>query len=218
MVGVDKEEILRKLYELGVVGVFRVDTPENCFKAMDALMAGGLNALEITTSTPNAIEVIAEARKKYGDKAILGIGTVTDAETAEKAIMSGAQFVVGPSLHREIIDVCKKYDVISCPGTFTPTEIVQAWKWGADLIKIFPISVVGPAYLKAIRDPMPHLKLVPTGGIDASNAGDYIRAGAYCLGVGGKLVSKKAIAEGRFDLLTEAARELLNAVKDARGR
>ena len=119
-------------------------------------------------------------------------------------------------MHKEIIEVCKKYEVISCPGTFSPTEIVQAWKWGADLIKIFPISVAGPAYLKAIRDPLLNLRLVPTGGIDVSNAGEYIKAGAYRLGIGGKLVSKKAIADGRFDLLTETARELIKVVKEAR--
>ena len=211
-----KDEVMKRAHEIGVIGVFRVDSPENCFKAMDALRAGGLHALEVTTTTPNAIEVVRQARKKYGDETLIGLGTVLDVETAEKGIEAGAQFIVGPSLHKEILDVCKRHDVVSCPGTFSPTEVVQAWKWGADLIKIFPISQVGPGYMKALLGPLPWLRFVPTGGVEVDNAGEYIKAGAYALGVGGGLVSKKAISEGRFDLLTQAAKDILKAVGDAR--
>jgi 2-dehydro-3-deoxyphosphogluconate aldolase/(4S)-4-hydroxy-2-oxoglutarate aldolase len=214
---VTKDEVLKRAHDTGVIGIFRVDSPDVCFKAMEALRAGGLNALEVTTTTPNAIEVVHEARKKYGDEVLIGMGTVLDAETAEKGIAAGAQFIVSPSVHKEILDVCRKHDVVSCPGTFSATEVVQAWKWGADLVKLFPISQVGPGYMKALMGPLPWIRFVPTGGVEVENAGEYIKAGAYCLGVGGGLVSKKAIAEGRFDLLTQAARDILKAVRDARG-
>lgn len=212
----DKDFVLNRIHEIGVIGIFRVDKPEDCAKAMDALREGGLHALEVTMTTPKAIQVMHEAKKRYGDETILGVGTVLDAETAEKAIKMGAQIVVSPSLHEEIIEVCRRYDVVSCPGAFTASEVVQAMRWGADLVKIFPVSQVGPSYIKALRGPLPEVKYVPTGGVDVQNAGDYIKAGAFCLGVGGSLVSKKAIAAGRFDLLTQAAREILKAVRDAR--
>ncbi len=212
----DKDSVLNRIHEIGVIGIFRVDNPEDCAKAMDALREGGLHALEVTLTTPNAIQVMYEAKKRYGDETILGVGTVLDAETAEKAIEMGAQIVVSPSTHKEIIEVCRRYDVVSCPGAFTATEVVRAMRWGADLVKIFPISQVGPSYIKALRGPLPEARYVPTGGIDVQNAGDYMKAGAFCLGVGGGLVSKKAIAAGRFDLLTQAAREILKAVRDAR--
>lgn len=213
----EKESVLNRIHEIGVIGVFRMDNPEDCVKAMDALREGGLHALEVTMTTPNAIHVMHEARDRYGDETILGVGTVVDVETAEKAIKMGAQIIVSPSLHKEIIDVCRRKDVVSCPGAFTATEVMQAWTWGADLVKIFPISQVGPSYIKALRGPLPQVKYVPVGGVNAQTAGEYIKAGAFCLGVGGGLVSKKAIAAGRFDLLTQAAREILAVVRDARG-
>jgi len=212
----DKDSVLNRIHEIGVIGIFRVDNPEDCAKAMDALREGGLHALEVTLTTPNAIQVMHEAKKRYGDETILGVGTVLDAETAGKAIEMGAQIVVSPSTHKEIIEVCRRYDVVSCPGAFTATEVVQAMRWGADLVKIFPISQVGPSYIKALRGPLPKARYVPTGGVDVQNAGDYMKAGAFCLGVGGGLVSKKFIAAKRFDLLTQAAREILKAVRDAR--
>ena len=212
-----KDEVLQRVHGIGVIGIFRVESPEVCFKAMEALRAGGLHALEVTTTTPNAIEVVREARRKYGNETLIGLGTVLDAETAEKGIEAGAQFIVSPSVHKEILDVCKKHDIVSCPGTFSATEVVQAWKWGADLVKVFPISQIGPSYMKALMGPLPWIKFVPTGGVGVENAGEFIKAGAYCLGVGGGLVSKKAISAGNFDLLTQAAREILKAVSDARG-
>jgi 2-dehydro-3-deoxyphosphogluconate aldolase/(4S)-4-hydroxy-2-oxoglutarate aldolase len=212
-----KDEVIKRVHDIGVIGIFRVDSPQDCFKAMDALRAGGLHALEVTTTTPNAVEVVRDARKKYGDETLIGMGTVLDAETATKGIEAGAQFIVSPSLHKEVLDVCHKHDVVSCPGTFTATEVVQAWKWGADLIKVFPVSQVGPSYIKALLGPLTWIRFVPTGGVEVENAGEYIKAGAYCLGVGGGLVSKKAISQGRFDLLTQAAKDILKAVRDARG-
>lgn len=211
-----KDEVLKRVHDIGVIGIFRVDSPEDCFKAMDALRDGGLHALEVTTTTPNAVEVVREARRKYGDQTLIGMGTVLDAQTAELGIEAGAQFIVSPGLQKEVLDVCRHHQVASIPGAFTATEVVQAWRWGADLVKIFPISQVGPGYMKALMGPLPWIRYVPTGGVEVENAGEYIKAGAYCLGVGGGLVSKKAIAQGRFDLLTQAARDILKAVGDAR--
>jgi len=213
----NKDEVLKRAHDIGVIGIFRVDSPDVCFKAMEALREGGLHALEVTTTTPNAVEVVREARKKYGDETLIGMGTVLDAETAERGIEAGAQFIVSPSVDKGVLDVCRKRDVVSCPGTFSATEVVQASKWGADLVKLFPISQVGPGYMKALMGPLPWIRFVPTGGVEVENAGEYIKAGAYCLGVGGGLVSKKAISQGRFDLLTQAARDILKAVHDARG-
>lgn len=211
-----KDGILERIRDVGVIGIFRVDRPENCLKAMDALVEGGLTVFEVTTTTPRATELIAQARGVYGDRALVGIGTVLDAETAARGIDAGAQFVVSPSLHQDVLGVCRERGVVSCPGTFTPTEVVQAWRWGADLIKVFPISQVGPGYIGSILGPLPWVRLVPTGGVDAGNAGAYIRAGAYALGVGGALVSKKAISEGRYGALTEAAGAILREVRAAR--
>ena len=183
---------------------------------MEALVKGGLNVFEVTTTTPGALGLISEASRKYGRRALVGIGTVLDRETAEKGIDAGAQFVVSPSLEREVIEVCKNRSVVSCPGTFSASEVVEAWKMGADLIKVFPVSQVGPGYIGALLGPLPWVRLVPTGGVDSDNAGAYIKSGAYAVGVGGALVSKKAIAEGRYESLTDAARTILQQVKTAR--
>jgi 2-dehydro-3-deoxyphosphogluconate aldolase/(4S)-4-hydroxy-2-oxoglutarate aldolase len=212
----EKEEVIRKIHEIGAIGVLRVESSETCLKVIDALVEGGVRALEVTTTTPDTIETIAKARKKYGDDAVIGIGTVLDGATAEKGILAGAQLVVSPSLHKDVLDTCIQHHVVGCPGTFTPTEIVQAQRWGADLIKVFPASVVGPGFIRAVLAPLPWAKLVPTGGVDVNNAPEFIRAGAFCVGVGGALVSAKAIAAGRFDLLTSAARDLIAAVARAR--
>lgn len=212
----EKGEVLNRLHETGVIAIFRVDSSDDCFNAMKALYEGGVRAFEITTTMLGSAGLVREARKRYGDDVLIGMGTVLDADTAQKGIEAGAQFIVGPSLHQEVLAVCAKNNVVSCPGTFTATEIVQAWKWGADLVKLFPASQLGPGYMKALMGPLPWIRFMPTGGIEAANAGEYIRAGAYCLGVGGGLVSKKAIAEGRFEELTSAAADMLQAVRDAR--
>jgi 2-dehydro-3-deoxyphosphogluconate aldolase/(4S)-4-hydroxy-2-oxoglutarate aldolase len=214
---IGKERVLELIHQKGVIGIFRTDEPDNCIKAMDALIKGGLNIFEVTTTTPDAAELVSLARRKYGAKALVGMGTVLDAKTAVSGIDSGAQFIVSLSLDKSVVGVCKKRGVVSCPGTFTATEVIQASRWGADLIKVFPVSQVGPGYISALLGPLPSVKLVPTGGVDVKTAGDYIRAGAYALGVGGALVSKVAIAEGKFADLTAAAMKILTEVKLARG-
>jgi len=211
-----KDDVLRRIQEAGVIGIFRVDAPEKCIMAMDALISGGLKVFEVTMTTPGALGVISDARAKFGDGALVGVGTVLDKAGAEKGIAAGAQFVVSPSLDREVLDVCKALEVVSCPGTFTATEVVQAWKWGADLIKVFPISQVGAGYIRALRGPLPQARLVPTGGVDASNLGEYLKAGAFSVGVGGGLISSKSISEGDYASITEGAVRVVDAVKEAR--
>ena len=211
-----KQQVLDRIKDRGVIAIFRVKSREQCFKGMDALLNGGQDILEVTMTTPNAIEMIGDASDKYRGSAIIGVGTVLDAETAENAIGAGAEFVVSPSLHKEVIDVCKSRGVVSIPGTFTATEVVSAWKGGADLIKVFPISEVGPSYIKALKGPLPDVHLIPTGGVDVNNAADFIKAGAYCLGVGGSLVSMEAINAERYKELTNYAKKLLSILKEAR--
>jgi 2-dehydro-3-deoxyphosphogluconate aldolase/(4S)-4-hydroxy-2-oxoglutarate aldolase len=208
--------MLRRIQQAGVIGIFRIDAPEKCILAMEALMKGGLNVFEVTLTTPGAMDVISEARKKFGDPALIGIGTVLDRDAAEKGIDAGAQFIVSPSLDKDVVELCKTREIVSCPGTFTGTEIVQALKWGADIIKVFPIGQVGPDYIRAIRCPLPQARLVPTGGVDASNLGEYLRAGAFAVGIGGNLIPQKAISEARYDVLTEGAARVVGAVKKAR--
>ena len=211
-----RDETLRRIHQAGVIGIFRVDSAQGCIPAMDALVRGGLRVFEVTMTTPGALDVISDARAKYGDDALVGAGTVLERADAEKAVAAGAQFVVSPSLDREVLGFCSAEGVVSCPGTFTATEIVQAWKWGADLIKVFPVSQVGPGYIKAIRAPLPQVRLVPTGGVDAGNLGEYLAAGAFAVGIGGGLIPPKAVAEGRYDKITEAAAAVVDAVKRAR--
>jgi 2-dehydro-3-deoxyphosphogluconate aldolase / (4S)-4-hydroxy-2-oxoglutarate aldolase len=212
----DKNDLLESLREAAVIGILRADDASWSIEAMDALFEGGLKAFEVTTTTPNFAQIITKAAKRFGGKASVGIGTVLDAATAGKGIDAGAQFVVSPSLHKDVIDVCKERGVVSCPGTFTATEVVEAWKWGADLIKVFPASQVGPEYIKALLGPFPWVKLVPTGGIDTGNAADFLKAGAYCLGVGGFLFPKKAVSGGRYEELTERARAILEKAREGR--
>ncbi len=211
-----KNDALRRIEEVGVIAIFRVDAPQNCIPAMEALLRGGLQVFEVTMTTPGALGVVSDARRTFGDRALVGVGTVIDRSEAGEAVAAGAQFVVSPSLDREVVEYCSAKGVASCPGTFTATEIVQAWKWGADLIKVFPISQVGPGYIRAIRGPLPKVRLVPTGGIDAANLGEYLNAGAFAVGIGGGLIPAKAVAEGRYDKVTEAATAVTDAVRRAR--
>jgi len=173
--------------------------------------------LEITMTVPGAIEVMREISRRYGKEVVLGAGTVLDGETARMAILAGAEFIVAPNLDRGTLEVCSRYGKISVPGAFTPTEAITAWQWGADLVKIFPVDMVGgPKYISALRAPLPQILYVPTGGVELENAGAYIKAGAAALGVGSGLVDKKAVAEKRYDLLTEKAKRFIEEIKKAR--
>jgi 2-dehydro-3-deoxyphosphogluconate aldolase/(4S)-4-hydroxy-2-oxoglutarate aldolase len=211
-----KDQNLKHVLETGVVAVIRADRGERLVEVAQALVTGGVDVLEVTFTVPRAIEVISHVTAALGKRALVGAGTVLDPETARAAMLAGAEFIVSPSLNVEVIRLCRRYDTLVMPGAFTPTEVLAAWEAGADVVKIFPCDSVGPGYLKALHGPFPQIRLMPTGGVDVHNAGEFIRAGACALGVGGSLVKKSAVDGGDLATITELARKFIAAVREAR--
>ncbi|HMC66899.1 MAG TPA: bifunctional 4-hydroxy-2-oxoglutarate aldolase/2-dehydro-3-deoxy-phosphogluconate aldolase, partial [Gemmataceae bacterium] len=177
---------------------------------------GGVDVVEITMSVPNALDVLRQVRETLGDRLLLGAGTVLDSETARAVLLAGAEFIVAPTLNLEVIRLCRRYDKLVMPGAFTPTEILAAWEAGADIVKVFPADVVGPAFFKAMRGPLPQIRLMPTGGVDLNTAAAFLQAGACCLGVGGQLVEPKAVAERDFDRIRALARQYVSIIQKSR--
>jgi 2-dehydro-3-deoxyphosphogluconate aldolase/(4S)-4-hydroxy-2-oxoglutarate aldolase len=208
---------MRTLEETGVVAVIRVDDPSDLYEVSCALVEGGVAMVEITMTVPGALQIIESVRKKIGDGVFIGAGTVLDAVTARSAILSGADFVVGPGFDREMVDVCKLYDIPVMPGAVTPTEIITAWKAGADVVKIFPGRIGTPEFFKDISSPLPMVKLMPTGCVDLNTTPEYIRAGAVAVGVGKCMVDPKAVKARDFKTITENARKFRDLVDHARG-
>lgn len=213
-----REHQLRRVLDCGIVAVVRFSDPEPLVEVVEALAAGGVTVAEVTFTVPNALDVIRAARAKLGDRVLLGAGTVLDAETARAAFLAGAEFVVAPTVNPDVIRMCRRYDKLVMPGAFTPTEILTAWEAGADIVKVFPADVVGPAFFKAVRAPLPQVKLMPTGGVDLTTAGAFLDAGAVCLGVGGQLVDAKAVAARDFARVTELAQQYAAVVKQHRAK
>lgn len=213
-----KLEQMQRIEACGIVAIIRANSASELIEVAAAIKAGGVDIIEVTMTTPNALRVISDVSSKFGDEVLVGVGSVLDAETARAAMLAGAEFVVSPVTKHDVIEICNRYSKVVMPGAFTPTEILTAWEGGADYVKVFPSSGVGPSYIKDIKAPMPHIPLIPTGGVNVANAGEFIKAGASALGVGGALVNDKVISEGRFDLLTETARKLVQAVQAAKGR
>jgi 2-dehydro-3-deoxyphosphogluconate aldolase/(4S)-4-hydroxy-2-oxoglutarate aldolase len=211
-----KEEILKGLKRLGAIAIIRMGNSEKLLKVCEAIHEGGVSAIEITMTTPNALSVIENLSKIMGDEIIVGVGTVLDPQTAVDAINAGAQFVVSPFLKSTIVETVKKLNMPVMPGAFTPTEIQTAYEQGADIVKVFPADVVGMAFFKALKGPMPYLKLMPTGGVTLTNAGEWLRAGAYAVGIGTALLDKKATDENNFKKLTENATLLVRNIEEAR--
>jgi 2-dehydro-3-deoxyphosphogluconate aldolase/(4S)-4-hydroxy-2-oxoglutarate aldolase len=213
------KEVLAKILEEGIVPVIRVASAGEAFEVSRAIKEGGVSVIEVAMTTPGAMDAIKEASQKFGREVLLGAGTVLDPETARAALLNGAKFLVSPSLNLHVIKMSNRYGAVVIPGALTPTEILTAWEAGADLVKVFPIAQVGgPAYLKAIQAPLPHIPLVPTGGVNLQNAGEFIKAGAAAIAVGGELVDKRAAAEKRYSVITENAQKFLTEVKKARGK
>lgn len=211
------EETKAALERAGLIPVLRASSAETAHALVDAMMAGGVTVAEVTMTVPNAVALLRDLKKRYGSSLLLGSGTVTDAEQVEATIDAGAEFVVSPSLHFDVIARTKELGKISIPGALTPTEVITAWRTGADYVKIFPCSAMGGAsYLKSLLAPFPHLKLIPTGGVTLETAADFLKAGARALGVGADLVNSKAIAEGTPELITNAARSYLEIIRAAR--
>src|SRR5262245_38224510 len=167
-------------------------------------------------TVPDALDVVRAVRKALGDRLLLGAGTILDPETARAALLAGAEFVVAPTLNLDVVRLCRRYDRLVMPGAFTPTEILTAWEAGADVVKVFPAEAAGPAFVKALRGPLPQVRLMPTGGVDLRTAGEFLRAGACCLGVGGHLVEPRAVAARDFDRIRELARQYAAVVRQAR--
>lgn len=212
-----KHDILSMIIETGVIPVVRAESGDLAIRAIEAIKAGGVSVLEITMTVPGAIRVIEQIAAKYDSEAIVGAGTVLDAETARACILAGARFVVSPSLDLDTISCCRRYGVAVIPGALTPTEVVTAWQAGADMVKVFPCGAVGgPSYIKALKAPLPQIDLVPTGGVSLKTAADFIKAGAAALGVGADLVDTKALREGQDNVITERARQFVQIVKEAR--
>jgi len=213
----DKSEVIQTIKDIGVIPVVRATSADEAMRAIDAIREGGISVLEITMTVPGAVKLIEEVVKRYGKDALVGAGTVLDPETATACISSGAQFVVSPALNLETIACCRERDIAVMPGALTPTEVVHAWKAGADFVKVFPAGAVGgPSYLKALKAPLPQIELVPTGGVSLTTARDFIRAGAAALGVGTDLVDINAIREGQSAVITERAKQFIEIVREAR--
>ncbi|HRD18527.1 MAG TPA: bifunctional 4-hydroxy-2-oxoglutarate aldolase/2-dehydro-3-deoxy-phosphogluconate aldolase [Candidatus Marinimicrobia bacterium] len=212
----DRQTITAKLIESGLVAVIRLDSGEKLPGIISALRQGGINALEITMTTPGALEIIKNFAAQTGRDFLIGAGSVLDAETARLAILNGAQFIVGPIFNPEVVRMCHRYDKPAIPGAFTPTEILTAWEQGADLVKVFPTTALGPSYIKDILGPLPQVKLLPTGGVTLENAAEFIRSGACCLGVGTALLNKKMIAADDWQALAKHAEAFRSAVLTGR--
>ena len=212
-----KAETLNIIRETGVIAIMRAKSSGQLIAAADAIKKGGVRAIEVTMTTPGALDVIAEAKAKYGSDVAFGAGTVLDPESGRAAILAGADFVVGPTLNLGLIALCNRYGIPVVPGCYTPTEILTGWEAGADLIKLFPASVGGPDLVKAILAPLPQVQIIPVGGVDLNTAAEFIRKGAVALGVGSDLVNQKLLDAGDMDELTRRAASYIEQVKKGRG-
>jgi len=207
---------LQGILDVGVIAIGGVASAEQAVEVCGAVARGGVKAIEVTMTVPGAIDAIKEFKKTATDDILLGAGTVLDPETARTVILAGADFIVSPNLNVDVIKMAHRYGKVVIPGTFTATEILAAWDAGADIVKVFPAGVVGPQYLKDIKGPLPQIRLTPTGGVTLDNAPEFIRAGAACISVATALVDKKALAEKKFDVISEKARQFIEAVKVGR--
>ncbi len=207
---------LSRIHASGIVAVIRADRGDRLADVAEALLAGGVEVMEVTFTVPQAHRVLEHVAERLGDQVLLGAGTVLDTETARLALLSGAQFIVSPTVNLDVIRLCRRYDKLVLPGALTPTEVLTAWEAGADIVKIFPSDLTGPAYLKALAGPLPQVRMMPTGGVNLDTAADFLAAGAYALGVGGALVSPASIAAGDFAGIQSRARQFVDIVRKAR--
>ena len=212
----NKEQTLAAMIDCGILAVMRAPSKESLVDISQALLDGGVTVIEVTMTTPKAIAAIEMVADRFGDKAVVGVGTVIDAATARDAIAAGAQFVVSPNFDPTVVQTTKRYGKVSIPGAFTPTEILAAYTAGADVVKVFPSTALGPSYFRDILAPLPQLRLTPTGGVDLKSAPDWIKAGAVFLGVGSALVSKDAIARKDWAGITATAKTFIETVRSAR--
>lgn len=212
-----KQTILSTIREIGLVPVVRTASAESAFKAIEAIFEGGVLTAEITMTVPGALRALEKLADHFGDRMLLGAGTVLDPETCRACMLAGAQFFVTPALNFKTIEMAHRYSKPIMPGALTPTEVLAAWDAGADIVKIFPCdNVGGPKYIKALKGPFPQIEMIPTGGVSLTTAGDFLKAGASAVAVGGELVDAKTIKDGNYAIFTERAKRFLEVVKTAR--
>jgi 2-dehydro-3-deoxyphosphogluconate aldolase/(4S)-4-hydroxy-2-oxoglutarate aldolase len=211
-----KEFDLARVLNSRIVAVVRSTHVGQLTDVAEALMAGGVEVIEITFTVPRAHRVLEQMADRLGDKILLGAGTVLDSETARTALLAGAKFIVSPTLNLDVIRLCQRYDKLVLPGALTPTEVLTAWEHGADIVKIFPSDLTGPPYLKALHGPLPQIRLMPTGGVNLLTAADFLRAGACALGIGGSLVEAEAVAAGNMARIESLARQYVQVVRETR--
>jgi 2-dehydro-3-deoxyphosphogluconate aldolase/(4S)-4-hydroxy-2-oxoglutarate aldolase len=212
-----KETILSFIRDVGIVPVVRTSSAESAIRSIEAIYEGGIRAAEITMTVPGAIKALEKLADRFGDKIVLGAGTVLDPETARSCMLAGAEFFVTPTLKPATIEMAKRYSKVVCPGALTPTEVITAWEAGADIVKIFPAGAVGgPKYIKALKAPLPHVEMIPTGGVNLETAGEFLKAGACAVAVGAELVDANTIAAGKYEVFEARARQFLDAIGKAR--
>ena len=212
-----RDAILSAILEIGIVPVVRTESAEGAIQAIDAIYRGGIRVAEITMTVPGALRALEKVADKFGDRIILGAGTVLDPETARACILAGAEFIVTPSLNAATIELAKRYSKVIAPGALTPTEVVTAWQAGGDVIKVFPCSAVGGAkYIKALRAPFPQIEMIPTGGVNLETIGDFLRAGACAVAVGAELIDNANISAGRFEVFEDRAKRFLDVIRSTR--
>lgn len=211
----NRDNILQEILNRKAVAVLRIKEEDKLQQVIEAIYAGGISVAEITMTVPNAIKLIGRMREKLDENIIIGVGSVLNSKTAEEAITAGARYVVSPVFKKDIIETAHKNDVPAMPGCFTPTEIYTAFETGADIVKVFPADVIGIDFFKAILAPLPYLKLMPTGGVSLTNAGDWLKAGACAVGIGSALLDSKAIHENNYSKLTDNARTIMKSIADA---
>ncbi len=212
-----KAEVRQRILEVGIVPVVRAASPQQTLLAAEAIASGGIPIAEITMTVPGAIDVIAQLARSVGNQVLIGAGTVLDAATAERCLDAGAQFLVSPGFDLDTVQLARRREVLIMPGALTPTEVITAYKAGADFVKIFPCgNVGGPSYIKALKAALPQVPMIPTGGVNLNTAADFLKAGAAALGIGGELVSRAALEAGDSGTLAETARRFVAAVAQAR--
>jgi 2-dehydro-3-deoxyphosphogluconate aldolase/(4S)-4-hydroxy-2-oxoglutarate aldolase len=212
-----RDAILSAIIEIGIVPVVRTESAEGAIQAIDAIYRGGIRVAEITMTVPGALRALEKVADKFGDQIVLGAGTVLDPETARACMLAGAEFIVTPSLNPATIEIAKRYSKVIMPGALTPTEVVTAWQAGGDVIKVFPCSAVGGAkYIKSLRAPFPQIEMIPTGGVNLETIGDFLRAGACAVAVGGELIDGANIRAGRYEVFEERAKQFLEVIRITR--
>lgn len=212
-----KEKVRQKILEIGIVPVVRAASGQQAIQAAEAVCAGGIPIVELTMTVPGALDVIAQLAKSMGNDVLIGAGTVLDAETAQRCLDAGAQFLVSPGTDLPTIQLAKQKNVLIVAGALTPTEVITAWKVGSDFVKIFPCGTVGGAkYIKALKAPLPQVPMVPTGGVNLETAADFLRAGSSALGIGGELISASALKSGNVKAITDFAKQYIGIVQKTR--